>query len=1383
MIVPMRTRHLLPIVPLLMLAASSYADTVPAFPGAEGFGANTSGGRGGDVYHVTNLNDAGPGSLRNGISTATGPRTIVFDISGNIVLQSELRINKPNLTLAGQTAPGDGVTVSGWTTTVTGTHDVIIRYMRFRPGDINCPNMQGDSLTVDKSTDIIFDHVSASWSIDETLSVTNSDRVTVQWSLITESLDNSCHLEGEHGYGSLLRYGSGSLTFHHNLYAHHHNRTPRLGDNLTLDFVNNVIYDYGFNGGDGGYSGSSDEGTSHMNYVGNYLIAGPTTPSSRRARGFTGGSANTQIYQSSNLIDGNVNHTLDGTDTGWAMFVGSYTKQDTRFNAPQVSTDAARTAYDRVLAEAGASLVRDAVDLRVLADVPAETGKVINSQKDVGGWPELKSQPALTDTDGDGIPDAVEIALKLNPKDPTDGAAITASGYSNLETYLNALAAGVTIRIGDFSSNVVVDDTFADGNSQNQDLANNSLQVFNGRTNNIRTDQVGSMTLDVTPAGTSSEAIWAYFTKSGSPIALGVGDKLSVSVTFSVTGFTANGQDVRWGVFDSLGTRNTANLTGGQNDATFVGDTGYGLDFFASGSGSPFVLARRTVLSSANVFNSFGDFTPIPGAGASVRQSLVDSTPYTLTYTIERLSDTDTRLSTAVTGGALSNLNFSAVETSPSPNTTFDYFAFRIGGTNFTKTITFTELLVQYTPSAPVITSQPQPSRLTLQVGGNVTVTVGASGNNLTYQWQKDGQGITGNASAATPTLTLTNVQHSDAGSYTAVVSNAGGSTTSAPVVLQVSDTPVPPPPIILIQPFDRTVTVGFPTSLQIAVEGGDDLFFQWFKNGVLIPDSNGMLLSFHSASIGDAGVYSVVVSNGSGSVQSTTARLIVVSNITPLGFRPYNQQTGLCNDTNLYIAFDRAPRVGKTGRVRIYNSSGALVDTIDMSASPQNKPIGGTTFVYYPVIVTGNIAAIYPHQPLAYGDTYSVTIEPGVLTDSDGAPFAGFSDQNFWTFTTRVAPPRALGAPLTVAYDGGDFCTVQAAIDLVPANNTQPVIITVKPGTYTEINYVPSNKPFITIRGEDRDGTIIQYANNATLNNGNSRAQFGVDASDFTLENITLWNITPKGGSQAESFRGNNQHILLNRVNLKSFQDTLMMNGTGFVTDSYIEGDVDFMWGNGAIFFQNSELRAVTSGGYYTQIRNGQGQKGNVYVNCRLTGNAGVTGVYLGRIDPTVFPYSQVVYINTAMGPHIIPVGWLLNNSNTAPNVQFWEYKSTDLNGASLDVSQRLNVSRQLTAAEAAQWSDPAFVLGGWVPSTVSASVTVGGFNVNWSAAANHSAKDWIGLYQVGASDQDYISMQYVGSATTGHLTFATPTRPGPYEFRLFTADTYTRVAVSNKM
>jgi hypothetical protein len=443
--------------------------------------------------------------------------------------------------------------------------------------------------------------------------------------------------------------------------------------------------------------------------------------------------------------------------------------------------------------------------------------------------------------------------------------------------------------------------------------------------------------------------------------------------------------------------------------------------------------------------------------------------------------------------------------------------------------------------------------------------------------------------------------------------------------------------------------------------------------------------------------------------VEPLEDRLAPTISATSLG--PADGTTGICNDTPLSITFDQEPRIGSSGTIGVHRADGSLADSIDL-ADPNSfsRFIGGAqsggmpyAFHYYPIIVTGNTATIYLHQALDYGQTYYVTMDSGVITDAEGTAFPGISDPSTWRFSTKPAGPAAGTTRLSVAADNhGDFCTVQGAIDFVPQNNTQRVVITVRPGTYNEIVYVRSNKPLITVDGEDRAQTVIQYANNANFNSGNFRAMFGVDAADFILANLTLHNTTPHGGSQAEAFRGNNQRILLNHVSLMSFQDTLLLQGKGFVNDSYIEGDVDFMWGVGTVFFQNCELKAVTSNGYYTMIRNPQGVNGDVFVNCRLTrADDGITGSYLARIDPNVFPYSQVVYINTAMGAHIQPVGWLLNNAtcDQATNVQFWEYGSTDLDGNPLDVGQRLSCSRQLTAEEAAQWSDPAFVLGGWVP------------------------------------------------------------------------------------
>lgn len=449
----------------------------------------------------------------------------------------------------------------------------------------------------------------------------------------------------------------------------------------------------------------------------------------------------------------------------------------------------------------------------------------------------------------------------------------------------------------------------------------------------------------------------------------------------------------------------------------------------------------------------------------------------------------------------------------------------------------------------------------------------------------------------------------------------------------------------------------------------------------------------------------------------------------------PATGATNLNIDVPLAITFDQEPRVGSSGKIRIFSADGTLVDTIDLSVDtntgvhapgPQlRRQIGGSSFAfnYHPIIVSGTTAAIYPSKTLAYDQIYYVTIEPGVLTDATGAPFAGFSDSAVWRFSTKAGGPAAGTTDLTVSADGsGDFNTVQGAIDFVPLNNTQPVTITVRRGTYTEIVYVRSSKPLITVRGEDRTATVIQYANNENLNSGTSvRAMFGVDAPDFTLENITLHNTTTKFNSenrtrQSEAFRGNNNRILLNQVNLKSFQDTLLLQSRpgvtqgGFVNESYIEGDVDFLWGTGTVYFRNTELKMVTSNAYYTQIRNDSTKHGYVFLNSRLTAAPGVTGAYLSRIDPDVFPYSQVVFIDSGMGPHIRPEAWRFDNPDLPggatpanyPNIKFWEYHSRDANDAAIDVTQRHPLSRQLTAEEATFWRNPANVLGGWVPLNV---------------------------------------------------------------------------------
>jgi len=433
-------------------------DKLPAFPGAEGFGRFSTGGRGGDVYHVINLNDSGSGSLRNGVETANGPRTIVFDLSGNIKLKSALNVNKPNITIAGQTAPGEGITLGGGCLKIS-ADNTIVRYLRARLGDQH--GGVSDAVSIAMGSNIILDHVSASWSVDETLSDQGNeiDLVTVQWCMITESLCNSIHEKGAHGYGGII--GGLRQTFHHNLYAHHTSRNPKVTGrrHCDVDFRNNVIYNWGFN--------SCYDGTaSWVNWVNNYYKAGPATKSNVKGRIFElsdkeieAGGVNSpddsEKYETSFFVEGNYVDGFPGvTANNWnggIDFMGNASEVKNRslkpFDFPPITEQSAEKAYPVVLNRAGASLARDVIDSRIVNEVKTGTvtfGKngIIDSQQDVGGWPELKSKPAPIDADRDGMPDEWEEKNQLNPNDPADrNGDRNKDGYTNLEEYLNSLVA------------------------------------------------------------------------------------------------------------------------------------------------------------------------------------------------------------------------------------------------------------------------------------------------------------------------------------------------------------------------------------------------------------------------------------------------------------------------------------------------------------------------------------------------------------------------------------------------------------------------------------------------------------------------------------------------------------------------------------------------------------------------------------------------------------------------------------------------------------------------------------------------------------------------------------------------------------------------------
>ncbi|WP_256865321.1 Ig-like domain-containing protein [Paenibacillus sp. 32352] len=404
---------------------------IPAFPGAEGGGMYTTGGRGGTVYEVTNLNDSGPGSLRDAVSQSN--RTIVFRVSGNIQLQSSLTITGSNLTIAGQTAPGDGISINNYSVYVK-ADNIIMRYLRFRMGDES--PAEGDSMSIDGRKNIIIDHCSFEWAIDEVLSPQTTDNLTVQWSIIGEALHMSKHEKGRHGFGGL--WGAGNTSYHHNLLVHNSSRNPRFKgrteeDKRSLDYRNNVVYNWNYKTAYGG-------GSANVNMINNYNKYGPDTLLTKRDLVLDELGLNGQWYIDGNYIDGSPEVTADN----W-LGVQEFTPTNTRLYSPvpayPVTTHTPEEAYKLVLEQAGAILPkRDSVDARIIHDVINRTGRQINSPAEVGGWPVLNSAPAPEDSDHDGMPDEWELAHGLNPNDPEDrNGQMNGDGYTNLENYLNSI--------------------------------------------------------------------------------------------------------------------------------------------------------------------------------------------------------------------------------------------------------------------------------------------------------------------------------------------------------------------------------------------------------------------------------------------------------------------------------------------------------------------------------------------------------------------------------------------------------------------------------------------------------------------------------------------------------------------------------------------------------------------------------------------------------------------------------------------------------------------------------------------------------------------------------------------------------------------------------
>lgn len=447
---------------LRFVSAASAAENLKSFPGAEGWGAASIGGRGGQVIRVTNLNSAGSGSLAEACATA-GPRIVVFDVSG--VIRGTVRITHPHITIAGQTAPGAGITIEGMISSFDhGVHDVIIRHLRVRRnrtggGSGDCLQFGGLGPRKTGTYNIMLDHLSLSWGNDEIIDLYNAHDVTVQWCTIEES-DDQGHDKGAHNFGLIsAAEGSGAISLHHNLWAHHARRVPCLApyrENAASDFCNNLIYNCR-----GGYAddGHGNRAKSAVNIYKNYYLRGPDTQ--QRMYPFALSPEMDYYVRDNHFEDwGDQHHPqhwrYGGKTPRWLQFNNNGREIDQPAKTPAIEATDARTARDHILARAGC-WPRDRVTKRTIDELQNRSGKWgrnapldLSDEWFLEGLTHGKTPP---DSDSDGLPDAWELAHKLNPKNATDAAKIVPAeasfgdrhlGYTYWEFYLNELADGLT---------------------------------------------------------------------------------------------------------------------------------------------------------------------------------------------------------------------------------------------------------------------------------------------------------------------------------------------------------------------------------------------------------------------------------------------------------------------------------------------------------------------------------------------------------------------------------------------------------------------------------------------------------------------------------------------------------------------------------------------------------------------------------------------------------------------------------------------------------------------------------------------------------------------------------------------------------------------------
>ncbi len=758
------------------------------------------------------------------------------------------------------------------------------------------------------------------------------------------------------------------------------------------------------------------------------------------------------------------------------------------------------------------------------------------------------------------------------------------------------------------------------------------------------------------------------------------------------------------------------NLPGWAPGATLVSNSvNNSLDLLLPSDPRPIITGQPSPYSGSPGDNIATNFSVVISAGSVTPQGFQWYFTDGSTFTNALSGTTGPSGTSTISGFTSSSLSI----TDAQPADSGGYF---VVITNVYGTTTSAPALLTISAGAipPALTG---PANLTVIQGNNASFTASVSGSPIpSLQWfDNNSNPIPG---ATTSSLIISNVQFAQNGfTYTLTASNSAG------VVSSNATLTVIVPPVIVSQPQNLVVTNGLSASFSVSATGVPTPSFQWFKGAVPITTNATATTSnlvIAATSPTDTASYFVQVSNTAGMTNSVTVSLTVNSAMSSIAFLPANGATRVCYDTPLYITFNQAPVENTSGKIRIFNvtNTNTPVDTIDLSLGANGIqarslfPGDSQAFNYFPVIITGNTAAIYPHSGvMTSNQTYYVTIDDGAFTDTAGAFFAGIPTSGIWQFTTK---PTGAANPtnLIVSADGtGDFVTVQGAVDSIPANNTVRTIINIHDGNYAEIINTAS-KPNVTFRGQSRNGTIVGYLNNANVAPGgttHARMAFKVNSTNIAIENMTVTNRTPVGGSQAEAImvESGASRLIVNNATVCSFQDTFLANvnsSQAYVYNSLIQGQFDYVWGGGNLFFTNCELRTLIgnngtlTGGNLTAARTDNGVTGNwpgfggllvsngiSFVKCQMTRITNtITATTLADANGSM--NGLVAWINCSFDANYITPSAAVTNSQV-----LWEYGNSNLlNTAPVAfglVVLTNNDPRLLAASSATNW------LNGWVP------------------------------------------------------------------------------------